>query len=549
MKKKNKFMWFCIAILVLFLCSCEEKIEYTKGLKFEEEHNGYMVSAGDAENEEHIIIPRMYKNKPVREIASYGFYECTNLKTLEIPDTMEEIGEHAFGYCKNYKEVILPDSIKKIEDNAFEQCGQFDSIVLPKSIEYFCAGVFYGSSVEQLVIQDASTLTYIGGYAFNSIDSVLVLENSFADYKFDNSWDELFASNKMAKIYYNVESYDNYTKDDTFRYFVTGDHNDNIWGAGVIVNQLYVNEKNKGCITLPVNIDGKDVKYFNINLDKYADSIKALKIPNDLKHYNGLSFDMLDSILFEEEPRDLYAINSEIGFCADFGYDEENKIVWATITGDEDNIKIIKSYNLEEENLEIPEKINGKNVVEICDSAYVKHSFNNVILPKYIKRIGESSFSNCKNLVNITFNENLEIIDDCAFYACEKIKELNFPSTLRKIEASSFFGCIALESIKLNQGLELIGSEAFFKNSNVTEIFIPKTVKSIGANAFTKNRNQNNTGSFYTPSGLKELTLKCEASEVQPGWEKNWNVKYYQYHGVTWEFYYDYCAVIWNAEE
>ena len=64
--------------------------------------------------------------------------------------------------------------------------------------------------------------------------------------------------------------------------------------------------------------------------------------------------------------------------------DEELKCLWASITGDEENVKIIKFYYEDEEieNLIIPEEINGKKVVELCESSYSKVKATNLVLPK-----------------------------------------------------------------------------------------------------------------------------------------------------------------------
>ncbi len=55
------------------------------------------------------------------------FWDCSNLETVIIPDSVSVIGEFAFMHCINLKEIVLPKSLIKIDTAAFCYC-QFDKI-------------------------------------------------------------------------------------------------------------------------------------------------------------------------------------------------------------------------------------------------------------------------------------------------------------------------------------------------------------------------------------------------------------------------------------
>ena len=87
---------------------------------------------------ENLVIPY-----GVTEIRDYSFL-CfrRQLKSVEIPDTVEKIGEFAFWGCLKLDSVIIPDSVKYISRFAFNSTGLKGDIIIPESVEYIGEGAF-----------------------------------------------------------------------------------------------------------------------------------------------------------------------------------------------------------------------------------------------------------------------------------------------------------------------------------------------------------------------------------------------------------------------
>ena len=550
MKRVVFLLLMLSALIFIGSCNSNHTDPHTEGLEFAMIREGEcQVSAGTAIDQSEIVIPATYQGMTVTKIANYAFNYCENLTKIIIPDSVTEIGEHAFRKCTSLTEINLPSSVKKIEKNAFEHCSTFDTIVLPANIEYLRSGLFFGSHVNTLVIQDASTLKYVSASALNDgVGRVLVLDGSFNDSSFHIDWD------KDAKIFYNVKAYNKTSPDNTFKYFEIGQHEDNRYDAGAIIYEIIVNEENQGCITFPKSIGDLPVSCLDFTLQAYSDSIKAVKIPADLdkKLYNfyNMKLDYVDCILVENEAERLADNPRVVPNCHSFGYDKDTGFLWASLTSKPDYIKIIGYYGNETEELKIPDSIDKRIVLEIANEAFYKSQVKKIILPSDLTLLDSGAFQ-ASELEEIIFGGKLETIAESAFYLCTKLKSISLPSSTKSIGDNAFYGCSSLTSVTLNQGLESIG-ESVFHLCSFTSITIPKSVLVIKKYALRKGELQNNGDDLRVPDGYV-YTVYCEAEEKPEGWEDLWDVFYTNVNGHTLArthaYIKDYGSLVWGYTE
>ncbi len=116
---------------------------------------------------------------------------------------------------------------------------------------------------------------------------------------------------------------------------------------------------------------------------------------------------------------------------------------------------------------DIPAYIDGKKVVEICESAFYSNEFvKQVTIPATVETIGISAFAycgslreviiekggspltlpqfcfeNCTDLKKISFGDREIYIDEYAFKNCTTLGKVYFPSTVREIGYNAFMNC------------------------------------------------------------------------------------------------------------
>lgn len=88
------------------------------------------------------IIRNSFSNKSrLLKIQADAFSECSALREISFPDSVQEIGNGSFYKCKNLSEVHFPENLKVISNQAFYSCG-LTSLELPDSLEILDESAF-----------------------------------------------------------------------------------------------------------------------------------------------------------------------------------------------------------------------------------------------------------------------------------------------------------------------------------------------------------------------------------------------------------------------
>lgn len=96
-------------------------------------------------------------------IAGTAFANCSNLKYIGVPNSVQRIGQEAFAYCTNLDEIYIGTGIKTIGARAFMKCGYIKMLIRSTSKPQFYsssedewegAGVFYSTSPTLYVPSD-----------------------------------------------------------------------------------------------------------------------------------------------------------------------------------------------------------------------------------------------------------------------------------------------------------------------------------------------------------------------------------------------------------
>ena len=114
----------------------------------------------------------------------------------------------------------------------------------------------------------------------------------------------------------------------------------------------------------------------------------------------------------------------------------------------------------------------------------------------------DTPFSDCENLTEFVFGDEVEHIPDYLCYNLTSLKNLVIGNSVTNIRSHAFKGCTGLTAVTLPNAMTDIGGWAFAYCTGLTEVTIPNAVTYIGS------------GAFSGCTGLTEVTIPNAVTEI-----------------------------------
>ncbi|MBR2196369.1 MAG: leucine-rich repeat protein [Salinivirgaceae bacterium] len=356
--------------------------------------NGTNSYSGD------VVIPSMVtagNTFSVTGISHHTFYECCDLSSITIPNTITIIDQCTFYGCSSLTSISFPESITNIGWSAFYGCSNLTSISIPKSVASIDESAFEGCN-------NITTLTYntnaIGCVFKNktSLKTVIIGNDvtTIGDYAFQNcsNLTTINIPNSITNI--GKKAFEGCDNIDYTSY-------DNAYYIG--------NDKNPYCVLIAAkrtNIETCEIKdgcriiYDNAFIN--CSSLKTINIPNTIISMGNYIFSGCSSLSTIVIPNSVEQIGSGIFYS--------------------------------------------------CTK------LNSVSISNSVTSIGDHEFWNCQSLSSISIPESVKEIGELAFYGC-KFSSIVIPDSITSIGSLAFYSCKSLISVNIGNSISGIGSEAF----------------------------------------------------------------------------------------
>ena len=455
------------------------------------------------------------------EIGEYGFYECKNLKSVLLPNTIESIGACAFRSCTSLTDVSIPDNLASIGYLAFDETPWYSNLQPIDNVIYvgnvaeriapltarttltiregttgiaqkFTADSWphqYKSSI--IGVNLPSTLQYIGNEAFEGCENITQIDlpeglENIGQQAFSGCSGLAKADLPASLKVIGMSAFEGCPLKEVAV----------LESIDSIGNEAFC--KNNSLITVSYNAPnakGRSVFSECFGLEKVTIGAKVEILPEYL-FYKCTNLMRLN---FEERGEGQYLDIHTQAFSECTNLDNVNFPI---------GIDSIASYAFSGCKLTILNIPEGVRV--IGNSTFSQCKTSSLTLPKSLEKCGDYCFSGLANLKTLYFNpkqiEGSVLLQDntslekvvvgsevqylCGFRGCENLKEVEFLSRSSncslEIAGRTFSGCRSLKAISLPEGLTSIGSGAFYQCTSLPSLTLPTTLETIGSEAFAE---------------------------------------------------------------
>lgn len=391
-----------------------------------------------------VVLPDTIEGYPVVSIWESAFYNCENINSIIIPDSVTTIGDYAFCFCKNVTSITIGNSVTSIGNNAFSHCYNLSDITIGNSVTIIGEHAFEAcESLSTIIIPDS--VTKINNHAFVSCKKLerIIVKKENKTYSTDE-YGVLFDKEKTKLI--------KYPESNINTEYVIPD------SVITICDKAFEDCNNLTKLTI-----GKRVTTIGKDVFNYSKKLNSIIVDNDNISYSndecGVLFNKEKTKLIKcPEGKTEYIIPDSTLSIEDEAFYLCNNLTRVTI---------------------------GKNITTIGNNAfYFCSSLTEITIPDSTILIGKFSFNHCEKLKKITIGNSVITIDTGAFGGCFCLTDVSIPDSVTIIGDIAFAGCENLSVITIPDSVTTIGEGAFINCPNLTRITIPSSVTQIGTCAF-----------------------------------------------------------------
>ena len=413
-------------------------------------------------------------------IGNFVFSSCTDLTSIEIPNSVTSIGMCAFDDCTSLISVTIGNGVTSIEASAFRKCRGLTSVSIPNSVTSVGNNAFSNcSGLTSVTI--GNSVTTIGNYAFynctrlttftigNGVTSIgtHALENCsslrkiiFGENLISIGNDALKGCTSLDTVVWNAKNYAISSKDNTPFYYYESSSSSSNWD---IRSQIMSFTFGAHVETIP--------KYLCYKMS----GITTTTIPKSVKSIGNSAFADCTSnkIVFNHSALNIVKGATNNGYVARYasdvytGTDTIGDFVFAK-SADDDYLAAYLGLDCQ---ITLPTNYRGGSY-GIGSYLFRNNTIvNSITIPNSVTSIGEYAFNGCSNLNVVYIGNSVISIGQAAFTNCPLLyKIIMLPNTVPTGINDAFQtlpGRITyVGNTNYQSGYDVLGTQRVYSNLN-----------------------------------------------------------------------------------
>ena len=421
-----------------------------------------------------VVIPESvtYNGKTYRvtSIGSYAFYNCSDLTSVTIPNSVTSIRYAAFSGCSGLTSVTIGDSVTSIGWEAFRYCSGLTSVTIPGSVTSIgnyafsnCSGLTsivvesgntkYDSRNNCNALIETSTNTLIAGCQNTIIPNSVTSIGHYAFYGC-SGLTSVTIPNSVTSIGYDAFS------------GCSGLTSVTIPGSVTSIGD-YAFQDCSGLTSVAIGNGVTRIGYWAF---ARCSGLTSVTIGNNVTSIEDDAFYDCTSIVSVTVP-----VSDSSSFC-------ENKALGCISSSIGKPVMLIDN-----EGAEIKEYVVPDGVTSIYNNAFRNCcGLTSVTIPNSVTNIGRDAFNGCNKLTKvvvpdiaawcgITFSNGYA---NPLYYAHRLFSDLNtevknliIPEGVPSIGNYAFYGCTSLNSVTIPNSVTNIGGVALYDCARLKDVY------------------------------------------------------------------------------
>ena len=142
-------------------------------------------------------------NYGATSISDWAFADCSNLKSISIPDSVESTGDGTFAGCSRLSGIKIPDSVKIIGNWMFRDCSSLNNIKIHNRVTIIGVGAFFNcKSLTSINIPDSVICIESGAFSYCTALINIEVDSNNRNYSSVNG--TLYDKNKNVLMQYAI---------------------------------------------------------------------------------------------------------------------------------------------------------------------------------------------------------------------------------------------------------------------------------------------------------------------------------------------------------
>ena len=414
-------------------------------------------------------------------IGGGAFKDCSNLVSVEIPQSVTRICEHAFtrtglkeitlptsilslglgafSNCSNLTSVTLSEGLERVTGEAFVNCTNLTTVTLPSTITLLSSNAFRNCNNLSTVKVGMRTPIAIGSEVFTNrfVATLIVPRGCKAAYQAAEYWGD-FKEIKEENNMQDGEVFTALTEEGVEMKFmvisatdktctVSGGLDEDECGLPAIDTQY------AGEITIPSEVKGLKVKSIGLMAFEYCENITSAYISDGIEEIDVYGFGNCEKLTSVRLPESLKHIErGAFMYCPSLesinipknvsylGEDSEWEYHCLEFTPS------LASISVDKDNAYYDSRDNCNAIISKATNTLIV-GCKNTIIPNSVTTIGRGAFYDCEDLNSIQIPESVTSIMENAFMGCKSLTTITIPKNVTSLGKNFIYSCDRLTTI------------------------------------------------------------------------------------------------------